>query len=282
MSTLDKEMDIARHFFETHRKGSKSSDPCFFKMSHLRSLNGERKFNRQAIFYSNMDEPELEQSLDLLRQALELYGPTASQYILLSLVKSESSNNDYVLTITNPYYYGNISGGNMMMMNQFQQPNILEMQRQMYEMKSDYEKRIAAMEREKELQELRDEIDEIRGSKNSTIDKINGFAETEVGMKVIDALLGLIPKAQAQQIPTQQIQQQQAHVQQQQEQAQAQQQQQQASSQDIQEMSNRISGVLQKVSQVFPEDYLQALEDFANFCIKNPNMAINLREKIGE
>lgn len=278
MITIDQQMELAKNFFESNRKGSKASDPCYFRLTHLRNLNGERKFTRgNPIFYSNMDEPDMEESLALLKQAIELYGPTGCQYMLLSLVKSETSNNDYCLTITNPYYYsaggGGIAGiGNH---NPYQSQNlVMDIQRQMYEMQMMFKLQIQQMETEKILREKDEEIENLRGTKKNVIDSIQGFVETAPGQKLLDTLLGFLqPNNKMIPAPVQQQVIQQVPVQENQQQNQNMQ-----MTPEVQESANKISQALYNLSQVFP-DVEDALQDISNYCITHPNMAITLRNQ---
>lgn len=273
MTTIEQQMELATSFFESNRKGTKASDPCYFRLTHLRNLNGERKFTRgNPIFYSNMDEPDMQESLALLKQAIELYGPTGCQYMLLSLVKSETSNNDYCLTITNPYYYsaggGGIAGiGNH---NPYQnQSLVMDIQRQMYEMQMMFKLQIQQMETEQLLREKDEEIENLRGTKKNVIDSIQGFVETAPGQKLLDAILGFLqPNNKMIPAPVQQQVIQQIPVQQNQ---------QPEMTPEVQESANKISQSLHKISQVFP-DWEDALEDMANFCVNSPNIAQTLRQ----
>lgn len=278
MNELEKQIQIARNFFESNRKGSKENEPCYFRMKFLRNLQGDRTFDRKTpVFYSNMDEPELNNSLDLLKQALELYGPTGTEYFLVSLLKSETSNHDYVVTLKNPYY-NSFSPQMIGMMQPQQNPTMmLDMQRQMYEMQMGFMQKFSEMEKKAELKELEDRIEELEGKKNTLVDSIQGFAESSAGEKILDALLGLL-KQQPQQQAIQQPVQQQVIQQQVQEQ---QPQEQQPLAQDVKQSADKIAQSLYKISQVFP-DYEDALEDIANYCINHPNIVASLRGKIKE
>jgi hypothetical protein len=284
---LEYEIKRADSFFSAFRKGkSKEGKACFFKLAPQKTVDASLKFDR-TCFYQNYEYESKEESIECLRQAIILHGPSTTAYIKVALVTSGNSNNDCVLTLKNPFYQGvGIAGiggigamQNPMYQNQQQNQNqnqalLMQLMKQNHDQAMMMSQQITDLKHAQIVKDKDDEIAYLEDGNKSNLAKIGELAETQAGMTIATAIAGFLGKLNAhnvgvQQQPVQQPVQQ--PIQQPVQQAE-QQSDQPTYTQEQMDAGIRIQKSVEKINMVF-EDPVTAIEMLAAYIEKNPAQA---------
>lgn len=198
-------VDVENYIRSQRRERNGEIKPAFWTL-HVSSnpdLNDKQKANAN---WKNFSDGELDSSIMLLNEAIQVLSRSNHRYFVLLLRTSETDKYYTQYPFENPYYQPRVPNnmpaaimgmGGMGAIN----GEILQIQKQMFEMKMEYEEKIRRMEHERDLEELRSEmfaqIEAIKGTKNqSWIDKImspviGALSKPEITNKILGKIAGV-------------------------------------------------------------------------------------------
>lgn len=165
-----------RKFFESNRVGDDAGKACFWSL-HTSTTPGVHKVARPLE--SNLNEDEIEASLDLLFEAIERQGPAQVRYFVVYL-KNSKNDNGQSLPFKNPYFQekesstgiaglGNIGqlGAIGILIQQSNEKMALQQEANHAELKAT----VQQMKLEARIKELEGEVEAVQTAKESIIDK---------------------------------------------------------------------------------------------------------------
>ena len=147
---------------------------------------------------------------------------------------------------------------------------ILNLMKENHSSNSQMREEILNLRHEHQLEKMDNRIAELEEGQKNSVEKIGEFFQTDVGQKIVGSITQLLSQKMTitnKTEPTQHIQQQQVEK---------------PIENPEHKQDKEISSLndsLMKLDQVFNGDGLSALNELAQFCIDNPEMAKSLRKK---
>lgn len=206
---LRQAINKTRFFFEGYRSGDSAGKPHFFRLFSVKTIESSSK--GATSFYVNFEHTELEDSLVCLENALKALGSGEMRYIVISLVTSKTSNNDYQIRFDNPYFTGSLvhmqpgqqqsSVAGFGQQNYYPQqqtvgPTLFELQKQHQEQMTAMLLEVRDLKHQRERDDLENTIASLQYGNIGQVEKLVGtvmkVVSSDAGKPLVQALVARI------------------------------------------------------------------------------------------
>ena len=264
-----------KNWFESERK----NDNCFYRFYTIKFANSNA--TRKDLRSTNFVTESLEDCLHKLSNDMAIHGQTAEKFFLLNHISDKKDAHPISIVFENPYYDSSLhkSSGINGIYSTHNNTNdiLLNIMKENHSKHSEMREEIMNLRHSHEMERMNDRIGELEQSQKNAFDRIGEFFQTDVGQQIVGSVTQLIGQkmtinknANNNVQPVAKVQQ---HIEQPVEQPKTD-----PEHKQDQQVSN-LNTSLMKLDQVFEGDGLNALNELAQFCVDNPEMAKQLRKR---
>lgn len=248
----------------------RKNENCFYRFYTIKYANSNA--TRKDLRSTNFVTQSLEECLNKLQNDMVIHGQTAEKFFLLNHISDKKDAHPISIVFENPYYDSSVHkspGINGIYSTHNNNDMILNLMKENHSSNSQMREEILNLRHEHQLEKMDNRIAELEDGQKNSVEKIGEFFQTDVGQKIVGSITQLLSQKMSisnKPEPKQHIQQQVEKPVENPEHKQD------------KEISS-LNDSLMKLDQVFDGDGLSALNELAQFCIDNPEMAKSLRKK---
>lgn len=253
----------------------RKNDNCYYRFYTIKYANSNA--TRKDLRSTNFVTESLEECINKLKNDLIIHGQTAEKFFLLNHVADKKDAHPISIVFENPYYDSSVhKNSSIHGISSMHNNNdmILSLMKDNHTSNSQMREEIMSLRHEHELEKMDTRIAELEDGQKNSIERIGEFFQTDVGQKIVGSITQLLSQKMAVPQSKEQVNQEQEkqidkpvpkaitnpeHKQ-------------------DKEISN-LNDSLVKLDKVFDGDGLSALNELAQFCVDNPEMAKTLRKK---
>jgi len=266
---MEQTLSKIRSWFGTESK----NDNGFYRLYSVKHANSTP--NRKDLRSTNFITDNLNDSVTKLDSDIKIHGSTAQQFFALFHVENKKDPHPVIIVFENPFYDSAIQKGNTSfnsingMNGHFNNHNVgmLGMMKEHHENTASLREEMQNLRHEHELEKMDSRIADLEYEQKTSVDRIGEFFQTDVGQQIVSGITQLMSQKMAQ--PKQQKQQPVEQKQQPVEQNNK------SDNPDVQKLNDSLV----KLDKVFKGEGLDALNELADFCVKNPVLAKQFRKQ---
>lgn len=263
-------LDKVSNWLSSERK----NDNCYYRFYTIKFANSNA--TRKDLRSTNFVTQNLEECIEKLNKDMIIHGQTAEKFFLLNHISDKKDAHPISIVFENPYYDSSVHKNSSIhgISSYNNNDMILSLMKDNHASNSQMREEIMSLRHEHELEKMDTRIAELEDGQKNSVERIGEFFQTDVGQKIVSSITQLLSQKMA--IPQQQnkVDQVQAkpidkavpnaianpeHKQ----------------DKEISSLNNSLV----KLDQVFDGEGLSALNELAQFCVDNPEMAKTLRKK---
>jgi|TARA_R110000824_G_C15231140_1_gene678586 hypothetical protein len=265
-------LDKVSNWLESERK----NDNCYYRFYTIKFANSNA--TRKDLRSTNFVTQNLDDCITKLNNDMIIHGQTAEKFFLLNHIGDKKDAHPISIVFENPYYDSSVhkSSGihGIHSMNNNNNDMILNLMKDNHNSNSQMREEIMNLRHEHELEKMDTRIAELEDGHKNSVERIGEFFQTDVGQKIVSSVTQLLSQKMA--IPQKQNEVQKPIKT--------------SINEPVQKtienpehkQDKEISSLnesLVKLDQVFNGDGLNALNELAQFCVDNPDMAKQIRKK---
>lgn len=265
-----------KNWFSTEAK----NDNGFYRLYTVKFANSTP--NRKDLRATNFITDNIQDSLTKLDTDIKIHGDTSQQFFAILHVESKKDPHPIVLIVENPYYNTNFQkGSTFSSINGINNNNnssynaqigMISMMKEHHESTSMLQQEMQQLRHEHEVEKMDSRISDLEYSQKTSVDRIGEFFQTDVGQQIVGGITQLVSQKMSQQPAQQPVQPTEQTI----KNTSAQQQPAQKSDNP---QAQKLNDSLMKLDKVFRGEGLEALNELADFCVKNPILAKQFRKQ---
>jgi len=270
---MEETINKIKNWFDSEAK----NDNCFYRLYTVKFVNSS--YGRKDLRSTNYITDSKEECLQKIISDITIHGATSNKYFVINHMDGKKDPHPIALFVENPFFdpgsqktsgvngIGNLNQNNDSMYN---------LMREHHQTSSQLKEEMQSLRHEHELEKMDGRIAELETGHKTAVDSISDFMQTDVGQKIVSSLTTLMSiKMQQGKQPVQPVQNEPISGY---EEPVPRTQTRKTDNVDSEQVQ-KLNDSLRKLDEVFNGEGLIALNEIAEFCKTNPDLAQTFRKK---